>query len=81
MAALRVLGPSSVWFLTAVARMSRASSSGDRGCSVFAVLGVEASMLYQQVPAKLLKYLSSDFLQSNSSMSSFLECFEHFGVM
>ena len=43
MAALRVLGPSSVWFLTAVARMSRASSSGDRGCSVFAVLGVEAS--------------------------------------
>ena len=33
MAARRVLGPSSVWFLAAVARMSRASSSGDRGCS------------------------------------------------
>ena len=43
MAALRVLGPSSVWFLAAVARMSRASSSGDRGCSVFAVLCVGAS--------------------------------------
>ena len=38
MAALRVLGPSSAWFLAAVARMSRASSSGDRGSSVLAVL-------------------------------------------
>ena len=43
MAALRVLGPSSVWFLAAVARMARASSSGDRGCSVFAVLCAGAS--------------------------------------
>ena len=38
MAALRVLGPSSVWFSAAVARMSRASSSSDRGGSVLAVL-------------------------------------------
>ena len=38
MAARRVLGLSSVWFLAAVARMSRASSSGDWGCSVLAVL-------------------------------------------
>ena len=43
MAARRVLGPSSVWFLAAVARMSRASSFGDRGCSVFAVLCAGAS--------------------------------------
>ena len=43
MAARRVLGPSSVWFLAAVARMSRASSSGDRGCSVLAVLCAGAS--------------------------------------
>ena len=34
MAALRVLGPSSVWFLAAVASMSRASSSGDLAGSV-----------------------------------------------
>ena len=39
MAALRVLGPSSA----AVARMSRASSSGDRGGSVLAVLCEGAS--------------------------------------
>ena len=43
MTARRVLGPSSVWFFAAVARMSRASSSGDRGCSVFAVLCAWAS--------------------------------------
>ena len=43
MAALRVLGPSSAWFFAAVARMSRASSSGDRGGSVLAVLCVGAS--------------------------------------
>ena len=43
MAARRVLGPASVWFLAAVARMSRASSSSDRGCSVFAVLCAGAS--------------------------------------
>ena len=43
MAALRVLGPSSAWFLAAVARMSRASSSGDRGGSVLAVLCAGAS--------------------------------------
>ena len=43
MAARRVLGPSSVWFFAVVARMSRASSSGDRGCSVFAVLYAGAS--------------------------------------
>ena len=43
MAALRVLGPSSAWFLAAVARMSRASSSGDLDGSVLAVLGAEAS--------------------------------------
>ena len=43
MAARRVLGPSSVWFLAAVARMSRASSSGERGCSVLAVLCAGAS--------------------------------------
>ena len=42
-AARRVLGPSSVWFLAAVARMSRASSSGDRGCSMLAVLCAGAS--------------------------------------
>ena len=44
MAALRVLGPSSVWFLAAVARMSRASSSGERGGSVLAVLCAGASI-------------------------------------
>ena len=43
MAALRVLGPSSAWFFAAVSRMSRASSSGDRGGSVLAVLCVGAS--------------------------------------
>ena len=43
MAALRVLGPSSAWFLAAVARMSHASSSGDRGGSVLAVLCAGAS--------------------------------------
>ena len=43
MAALRVLGPSSAWFFAAVARMSRASSSGDRGGSVLAVLCAGAS--------------------------------------
>ena len=43
MAALRVLGPSSAWFLAAVARMSRASSSGDLVGSVLVVLGAEAS--------------------------------------
>ena len=43
MAALRVLGPSPAWFLAAVARMSRASSSGDRGGSVLAVLCAGAS--------------------------------------
>ena len=42
-AALRVLGPSSVWFLAAVARMSRASSSGERGGSALAGLCAEAS--------------------------------------
>ena len=42
-AALRVLGPSSAWFLAAVARMSRASSSGDLVGSVLVVLGTEAS--------------------------------------
>ena len=40
---LRVQGPSSAWFFAAVARMSRASSSGDRGGSVLAVLCVGAS--------------------------------------
>ena len=34
MAALRVPGPSSAWFLAAVASMSRASSSGDLADSV-----------------------------------------------
>ena len=43
MAALRVLGPSSAWFLAAVTRMSRASSSGDLVSSVLVVLGAEAS--------------------------------------
>ena len=43
MAALRVLGPSSAWFLAAVARMSCASFSGDLDGSVLAVLGAEAS--------------------------------------
>ena len=43
MAALRVLGPSSAWFFAAVARMSRASSSGDRSGSVLAVLCAGAS--------------------------------------
>ena len=41
MAALRVLGPSSAWFLAAVTRMSRASSSGDLVSSVLVVLGAE----------------------------------------
>ena len=43
MAALRVLGPSSAWFLATVARMSRASSSGDLVGSVLEVLGAQAS--------------------------------------
>ena len=43
MAALRVLGPSSVWFLAAVARISRASSSGERGGSALAGLCAGAS--------------------------------------
>ena len=43
MAALRVLGPSSAWFLATVARMSRASSSGDLAGSVLEVLGAQAS--------------------------------------
>ena len=47
MAALRVLGPSSAWFFAAVARMSRASSSGDRGGSVLAVLRAGASSTSQ----------------------------------
>ena len=44
MAALRVLRPSSVWFLAAVARMSRTSSSGERGGSALAELCAGASI-------------------------------------
>ena len=56
MAALRVLGPSSVWFLAAVARMSRASSSGERGFfpSSVADVALMARSLHESKQQKLL---------------------------
>ena len=64
MAALRVLGPSSAWFLAAVARISRASSSGDRGGSVLAVLCVGSFYQRFSLCEWSIKYDGNEHLSS-----------------